>query len=36
LINEVEKFNFVNWNLEQIFFGLNLERRQKYKLKKIK
>ena len=26
LINEVEKFNFVSWDLGQIFFGLNLER----------
>ena len=25
LINEVEKFNFVNWNLGQTFFGLNLK-----------
>ena len=26
MINEVEKFNFVNWNSRQTFFGLNLER----------
>ena len=26
LINEVEKFNFVNWNSRQTFFGLNLKR----------
>ena len=26
MINEVEKFNFVNWDLGQIFFGLNLKR----------
>ena len=25
LINEVEKFNFGNWNLGQTFFGLNLK-----------
>ncbi|EET80074.1 hypothetical protein CAMSH0001_1676 [Campylobacter showae RM3277] len=27
LINEVEKFNFVNWNSGQIFFELNAERK---------
>jgi len=36
LINEVEKFNFVNWNSGQTFFGLNLKRRQKCKRKKDK
>ena len=33
LINEVEKFNFVNWGLEQTFFGLNLKKCGGKKLK---
>lgn len=36
LINEVEKFNFVNWNSEQTFFWVKFEKDAKMQTQKDK